>query len=89
LVKDIPTVAESGVPGFDVSSWYALFLPVKNPTEIKNRSDAGSRMEPVPVRAACVAFAPFFAARTYVMGFGRRPPLWAGTGDVVQGALPR
>jgi tripartite-type tricarboxylate transporter receptor subunit TctC len=34
LAQDIPTIAESGVPGFDVSTWYALFLPVKAPAEI-------------------------------------------------------
>jgi tripartite-type tricarboxylate transporter receptor subunit TctC len=31
---DLPTVAESGVPGFDVSAWYALFVPAKTPPDI-------------------------------------------------------
>jgi tripartite-type tricarboxylate transporter receptor subunit TctC len=31
---ELPTIAESGVPGFDVSSWYALFVPAKTPPEI-------------------------------------------------------
>jgi tripartite-type tricarboxylate transporter receptor subunit TctC len=30
----LPTVAESGVPGYDVSSWYAVYLPAKTPPEI-------------------------------------------------------
>src|SRR5262249_27928803 len=30
----IPTISESGVPGFDVSAWYALFLPAKCPADI-------------------------------------------------------
>jgi tripartite-type tricarboxylate transporter receptor subunit TctC len=34
FLSDIPSIAESGVPGFDVSSWYALFLPPKTPAEI-------------------------------------------------------
>jgi len=34
FLPDIPSIAESGVPGFDVSSWYALFLPPKTPAEI-------------------------------------------------------
>jgi tripartite-type tricarboxylate transporter receptor subunit TctC len=34
FAPDIPTIAESGLPEFDVSSWYAIFLPVKTPTEI-------------------------------------------------------
>jgi tripartite-type tricarboxylate transporter receptor subunit TctC len=31
---EFPTVAESGLPGFDVTSWYGLFLPVKTPADI-------------------------------------------------------
>ena len=31
---ELPTIAESGVPGFDVSSWYALFMPAKTPPDI-------------------------------------------------------
>jgi len=31
---EFPTVAESGLPGFDVTSWYSFFLPVKTPPEI-------------------------------------------------------
>ena len=31
---EFPTVAESGVPGFNVSSWYAFFVPVKTPAPI-------------------------------------------------------
>jgi tripartite-type tricarboxylate transporter receptor subunit TctC len=30
---EFPTVAESGLPGFDVSSWYAFFVPAKTPPE--------------------------------------------------------
>jgi len=31
---DIPTVAESAMPGFDVPGWYAFFVPAKTPPEI-------------------------------------------------------
>ena len=31
---DLPTVAESGLPGFEVSSWYGLFAPARTPGEI-------------------------------------------------------
>jgi tripartite-type tricarboxylate transporter receptor subunit TctC len=31
---ELPTVAESGVPGYDVSSWYALYVPARTPPEI-------------------------------------------------------
>jgi tripartite-type tricarboxylate transporter receptor subunit TctC len=38
-VPDLPTIAESGVPGFDVSSWYAIFAPVKTPREIVRKAN--------------------------------------------------
>jgi len=32
-VPDIPTVAESGLPGFDVTAWFALYAPAGTPPE--------------------------------------------------------
>ena len=37
---ELPTIAESGVPGFEVTSWYAFFGPAKLPKEIVNRIHA-------------------------------------------------
>jgi tripartite-type tricarboxylate transporter receptor subunit TctC len=37
---DLPPIAESGVPGFDVSSWYAVFAPLKTPPEIVRKMNA-------------------------------------------------
>ncbi len=34
ILPDMPTIAESGVPGFDVSSWFGFFVPVKTPQDI-------------------------------------------------------
>lgn len=34
VAPDIPTVAESGFPGFEVTSWYGLFVPAKTPDAI-------------------------------------------------------
>ena len=31
---NLPTLIEAGVPGFDVSSWFAFFVPAKTPPEI-------------------------------------------------------
>jgi tripartite-type tricarboxylate transporter receptor subunit TctC len=31
---ELPTIAEAGVPGFDVSSWYALLAPAQTPAVI-------------------------------------------------------
>jgi len=50
---DLPTVAESGVPGFDVSSWYALFVPAKTPPDIirKINADTVAALADAVVRA--------------------------------------
>jgi len=37
---NIPTVAESGVPGFDVSSWYGLLAPAKTPPAVVEKMNA-------------------------------------------------
>jgi tripartite-type tricarboxylate transporter receptor subunit TctC len=34
IAPEVPTIAEGGVPGFDVVSWYGFFVPAKTPTEI-------------------------------------------------------
>jgi tripartite-type tricarboxylate transporter receptor subunit TctC len=35
--QDIPTVAESGIPGFDVPTWFGVLVPVATPREIVTR----------------------------------------------------
>jgi tripartite-type tricarboxylate transporter receptor subunit TctC len=40
LAPEFPTMAESGVPGFDVSSWYALFAPARTPPDIVKKMNA-------------------------------------------------
>jgi tripartite-type tricarboxylate transporter receptor subunit TctC len=37
---DVPTIAESGLPGFDVPGWYAIFVPAKTPNEIVTKMNA-------------------------------------------------
>jgi tripartite-type tricarboxylate transporter receptor subunit TctC len=39
-VPDIPTIAESGVPGFDVFSWFAFWVPVRTPPDVVARINA-------------------------------------------------
>ncbi|HKA45606.1 MAG TPA: tripartite tricarboxylate transporter substrate binding protein [Burkholderiales bacterium] len=34
VAPDLPTIAESGFPGFDVTSWYALLVPARTPVPI-------------------------------------------------------
>ena len=33
-LPDVPTISEAGVPGFDVSAWYALFVPARTPPAV-------------------------------------------------------
>ena len=40
VVADIPTIAESGVPGFDVFSWFGFFVPARTPPDIVARINA-------------------------------------------------
>jgi tripartite-type tricarboxylate transporter receptor subunit TctC len=37
---ELLTVAESGVPGYDVSSWYGLYAPAKTPADIIKKINA-------------------------------------------------
>ena len=37
---DVPTIAEQGVPGYDVMSWFAIFAPAGTPKDIVNRIHA-------------------------------------------------
>jgi len=40
---ELPTVAESGLPGFEVSSWYGLFAPAGTPPEIVGKISADAQ----------------------------------------------
>jgi tripartite-type tricarboxylate transporter receptor subunit TctC len=42
-VPDVPTIDESGVPGFDVSAWDALFAPARTPAPIVARLNEATR----------------------------------------------
>jgi tripartite-type tricarboxylate transporter receptor subunit TctC len=42
VAPDLPTIAESGFPGFDVSSWYALLLPRGTPATIVKQLHASA-----------------------------------------------
>ncbi len=46
-MPDVPTLAESGYPGFDVANWHGIVLPAATPKEIV------ARLHEEIVKAAC------------------------------------
>ena len=40
LLPDVPTVAETGLPGFDVTSWYGIFGPAALPHDVAAKLNA-------------------------------------------------
>jgi tripartite-type tricarboxylate transporter receptor subunit TctC len=39
-LPQVPTIAESGYPGFDASNWYAFTAPLRTPPEVVQRLNA-------------------------------------------------
>jgi len=39
-LPEVPTIAESGLPGFDVSVWYGMVAPAATPREIVSKLNA-------------------------------------------------
>jgi tripartite-type tricarboxylate transporter receptor subunit TctC len=64
---ELPSVAEAGLPGFDVSAWYALFIPAQTPPDIVRKlngdvvavlRDAGMREKMETLGVAVVGSTP-------------------------------
>jgi tripartite-type tricarboxylate transporter receptor subunit TctC len=34
LAPELPTIAESGLPGFDISTWFGIFVPAGTPRDV-------------------------------------------------------
>lgn len=76
LLPDLPTIAEGGVAGYNVTGWYALFGPARMPVDIVRRlhtetvralnsQDAKARLETSgnePVASSPAEFAEFLRA---------------------------
>jgi tripartite-type tricarboxylate transporter receptor subunit TctC len=56
-VPELPTIAESGYPGFDVTSWFALMAPAGTPPDIiaKLHAETVKAMATPEVREKLVA----------------------------------
>jgi tripartite-type tricarboxylate transporter receptor subunit TctC len=57
LVPDLPTMAEAGLPGFDISTWYGFFAPAGTPPAIiaKWNADVTKILNAPDVRAKLMA----------------------------------
>jgi tripartite-type tricarboxylate transporter receptor subunit TctC len=57
LAPDLPTMAEAGLPGFDISTWYGLFAPAGTPPAIvaKWNADVTKILNSPDVRARFIA----------------------------------
>ncbi len=57
LAPDLPTMAEAGLPGFDISTWYGLFAPAGTPRDIvaKWNADVAKILNTPDVRAKIMA----------------------------------
>ena len=57
LAPDLPTMAEAGLPGFDISTWYGFFAPAGTPPAVvaKWSADVAKVLNAPDVRAKFVA----------------------------------
>jgi tripartite-type tricarboxylate transporter receptor subunit TctC len=57
LVPELPTMAEAGLPGFDIATWYGLFAPAGTPAPIiaKWNADVTRILNSPDIRARLVA----------------------------------
>jgi tripartite-type tricarboxylate transporter receptor subunit TctC len=39
-VPDLPTLDEAGLPGFDLTTWFGVFVPAKTPQEVVDKLNA-------------------------------------------------
>ena len=76
---DVPTVAESGLPGFEFNSWFAMMAPAGTPKEIvarlERRDREGARRSRRAREAALRRASRSAAARPEELGVATRDQL--------------
>jgi tripartite-type tricarboxylate transporter receptor subunit TctC len=87
-LPDVPTAAEAGVPGYEVSSWYGLFLPRNTPQPIATKIEGVVRAmldDPVESKKfAGVSFVPMKMSRAaFETLIDKESKEWA---DLIRGA---
>jgi len=80
LLPDVPTLAESGYPGFEFATWFAVVAPAGTPREIIDRLNAEI------VKAASI---PDVRARLVEQGYDVEPTSPAGLTESIRSGLAR
>jgi tripartite-type tricarboxylate transporter receptor subunit TctC len=81
LLPDVPTVAESAIPGFDVSLWVAVSAPKGTPTDIVNK---------INTTINSILAQPQYQERAVQQGCNPPTPMSAGeVGDFIKSEVPR
>jgi tripartite-type tricarboxylate transporter receptor subunit TctC len=71
LVPDLPTMAEAGVPGFDISTWFGLLAPAGTPAPVIDKwNEAVTRILREPAMRERLAAQGAEAAPTTPQAFG-------------------
>jgi len=80
---DIPTLAESGLPGFEAVSWFAMFAPANTPAPVVNKLQA---------EISKILKSPIFRKSCWTSGWtrpGRPRPNWPPTRKARSPSGPR
>lgn len=80
LLPDVPTVAESGLPGYNVESWYGLFAPLGTPADIIDKLNK---------EVAVALKAPDVVERLAKLGAAPAPTTPAALGQIVREEIQR
>jgi tripartite-type tricarboxylate transporter receptor subunit TctC len=58
-LADVPTVAEAGLPGYELNAWAAVYMPAGTPAAIVERLKTHIKpSDPTPIRNTYVSRAP-------------------------------
>jgi tripartite-type tricarboxylate transporter receptor subunit TctC len=80
VLPEVPTASESGLPGYDVTSWYGLFAPPGTPPAI---------IDKLNTEVATVLKAPDVAERLATMGAQAAPTTPEEFGRIVRSEIAR
>ncbi|WP_254453656.1 tripartite tricarboxylate transporter substrate binding protein [Siccirubricoccus sp. G192] len=73
---DLPTIAEAGLPGYEISTWYGIWAPARTPADIVARLQAavaaGLRAPEAQERMAALGAVPVADSPEHFAGFVRR-----------------